>query len=435
MAVTVASLMAKLGLDKSNFDKGLSGAGSSLGSFASKLGGGLLSATKTAATALGGLGSAALGIGGYLVNLGSDAAEMRSKFDQVFGANAAGWANRFDLLATKVQRNKYELQNFGATIQGLLGPMGLTGNQAGNMSVGFTELAVDLSSFYNVAESDALNALRSALIGESEPMRQFGVVLNEAAVKAEALRLGLMQTGGELTAAGRAQAVYSLIMQQTTAAQGDAVRTGGGFANQMRALQAALSETATTMGTQLLPIVTPLLQQLNTGLTSVLPKAGQIFTDFASKLQTNLGPALMSLQDSWDRIVTAFGGSPEKITPAQVILDALKATLDALVIAIQAVAVGFEKVASAVEIASGLVNNFKTIVDTVGVTGLLSQLTGIGAGGGGAAPQTSAVAPAGNTAYVPATIQMDGRTVGSIVGNYQGQAAANYGRMGGVPGI
>lgn len=433
MAVTVASLMAKLGLDKSSFDKGLSGAGSSLGSFASRLGGGLLSATKTAAVALGGLGSTALGIGGYLVNLGSDAAEMQSKFDTVFGANAAGWANRFDLLADKVGRNRYELMNFGATIQGLLGPMGLTGNAAANMSMGFTELAVDLSSFYNATESDALNALRSALIGETEPMRQFGVVLNQAAIEAEALRMGLMQQGGELTAAAKAQATYSLIMQQTVAAQGDAVRTGGGWANQMRALQGALAETATTMGTQLLPVVTPLLQQLNTGLKDVLPKAGQIFTDFATKLQTNLGPALMSLQDSWNRIVTAFGGSPEQITPAQVILDSLKATLDALVIAIQAVAVAFEKVASAVEIASGLVNNFKTIVDTVGVTGLLSQLTGIG-GGGGAAPQT-ATAPAATQTYIPATIQMDGRTVGQITGNYQGQAAANYGRMGGVPGI
>lgn len=304
------------------------------------------------------------------------------------------------------------------------------------MSVGFTELAVDLSSFYNATESDALNALRSALIGETEPMRQFGVVLNQASIEAEAVRLGLMQTGDELTAAARAQAVYGLIMQQTTAAQGDAVNTAGGWANQMRALRGSLTEVATTMGTQLLPVMTPLLTQLGSGMKEVLPIVTQLFTDFATRLGNKLPATLASLQQSWDRVVTAFGGSPEKLTPGVALLTGLGTGLELTLRSLDAIAWSFGKIASAAEIASGLVNNFKSIVDTVGITGLLSELTGIGAGGGGgAAPQTSAIAPAGNTAYVPATIQMDGRTVGNIVGGYQGQAAANYGRMGGVPGI
>lgn len=431
------------------------------------------------------IGMAGITAGAGLVALGSDAAEMQNKFDTAFGANAEGWANRFDILADKVGRNKYELMDFGASIQSLLTPMGLSADTAGNLSTAFTGLAVDLSSFYNVAESDALNALRSALIGETEPMRQFGVVINEAAIKQEALKSGLIQQGQELTAAAKAQATFNLIMQQTAQAQGDAERTSGGFANQMRSLQASLSEAATAMGMELLPIVTPLLQGFNQFIQGILPQAVVLFQNFAGELQANLA-AMLLIQDAWNRIVIAFGGTPEKVTPASVVLAALKAVLDGVITAVQLAALGAQGLAWYIEqwgekirMIQGLWNNLQTILSSTssdpavlaiqavanalnallnpigtvqnawnGLQGMLglggqtpaaANLAPGGSappGGGGGGTGAGGAPPAGGAMTInPAAVNIDGRQVATVVFGYGGQQARGLRQMGGLANL
>ena len=98
------------------------------------------------------------------------------------------------------------------------------------------------------------------MVGSYEPALAFGVALSAATVKAEALRMGLIQEGQELNAAARAQAAYSLILQGTTAAHGDAAKTADGTANSFKFLKRDITELTTTIGTVLIPLITPVIR-------------------------------------------------------------------------------------------------------------------------------------------------------------------------------
>ena len=122
------------------------------------------------------------------------------------------------------------------------------------MSTSVVELAGDLASFNNVSPQEALEALRSGLVGETEPLRRFGVNINDAALKAQALKDGLIKSTKEgLTPAQKAQAAYSLIMEQTKTAQGDFARTSDGMANKTRIASAQFKDAAASLGNDLLP--------------------------------------------------------------------------------------------------------------------------------------------------------------------------------------
>lgn len=187
-----------------------------------------------------------------------DAEELRSAFNVTFGKNGAmmeAWAAK---TGAAVGRTSVELMQAANTF-------GIFFNQAdpaksAGMSQQFAMLAQDLSSFYNVDPGTALEKLRSGLTGESEPLRDFGVFMTEAAVKAQALKMGLKPVNGELTEQQKIMARAGLIMAQTTAAQGDLARTSGSTANQLRASEAAWQNMSLIVGQQLIPALTPLIQ-------------------------------------------------------------------------------------------------------------------------------------------------------------------------------
>ena len=89
------------------------------------------------------------------------------------------------------------------------------------MSADIVQLAADVGSFNNAPTADVVAAIGSAFRGESEPIRQFGVMLDVASVKAKALELGLYDGRGELDKTAKATATYQLILEQTSKAQGD----------------------------------------------------------------------------------------------------------------------------------------------------------------------------------------------------------------------
>lgn len=123
------------------------------------------------------------------------------------------------------------------------------------MSTQLGKLAADASSFYNVPLPEALQAIQSGLVGEAEPMRRFGVLLNAQAVDAEAARLGLEKVGKEYTEGAKAQARASLIMSGMKDATGDLERTQGSLANRIKELKGRAANFAADLGTKLLPVV------------------------------------------------------------------------------------------------------------------------------------------------------------------------------------
>ena len=196
---------------------------------------------------------AALGV--VAVNAASNLQEATSKATVVFGDAADSVLAFADTAATSLGISEASALEAAGTYGNLFRAMGIGETRSAELSTSLVGLASDLASFNNANPQEVFDALRSGLSGETEPLKRFGVNLNQARIEAEALNLGLIQQGQEMDAAAKAQAVYSLIMQDTALAQGDFSRTSSGTANQMRILKARFEDIAAQLGTALLPMV------------------------------------------------------------------------------------------------------------------------------------------------------------------------------------
>lgn len=132
---------------------------------------------------------------------------------------------------------------------------GMSGTELVDFSTNLTQLSSDFASFFNTSPEDAITAIGAALRGENEPIRRFGVLLDDATLKARAMAMGLYDGTGSLNAQQKTLAAYSEILAQSTDAQGDFQRTQDGLANKSRTLTANLQDLSATVGQQLTPTV------------------------------------------------------------------------------------------------------------------------------------------------------------------------------------
>jgi hypothetical protein len=213
------------------------------------------------------------------IKAASDLGETISKVGVLFGDSAKEIEKFADGAAQSLGQTKQEALDAAANFAIFGKSAGLSGKSLTDFSTDFVKLAADLSSFNNVPQEEAINAIGSALRGEAEPLRKFGVLLNDATLKNAALELGLISTTkNALTPQQKVLAAQKVIYEQTTAAQGDFARTSGGLANQTKILRAELENTKLIIGEALLPIVLelatafsqniiPLIKQFANGLT------------------------------------------------------------------------------------------------------------------------------------------------------------------------
>ncbi len=201
------------------------------------------------------------------VNAASDMEETMNKFNVVFGNNAKVVKAWGDTFASQVGRSKKQVADFLSGTQDLLVPIGFDSASATAMSKQLTGLAIDLASFNNKADSDVIRDLHAALTGSSEVMKKYGVIVNETAVKQELLNQGIDKN--KATEQQKVMARMAIIMRGTTAAQGDAIRSAGSFANQMKSLKAKVNDAAVVIGSALLPIITPLVTKIAAGVKIV----------------------------------------------------------------------------------------------------------------------------------------------------------------------
>jgi len=191
----------------------------------------------------------------------SDLQEIMGKFDVVFGDASKDVKEWSDNFAAEVGRSKKQIAEFLSGSQDLFVPLGFEPGAAQALSKQLTGLAVDLASFNNMADADAMRDLQAALTGSGEVMKKYGVIVSEAAVKQELLNMGIDPALADNQA--KVQARLNIIMAGTTAAQGDALRTSGSFANQMKRLSATFEDTKDVVGSALLPLLTEYVEKLN----------------------------------------------------------------------------------------------------------------------------------------------------------------------------
>lgn len=213
-----------------------------------------------ATLALGAIGAGAK----QAVTATSDLNETISKADQVFGAQSKAIQKFASGAATSLGQSKTQALEAAATF-GLIGQKaGLSGTEAAKFSTQFTTLASDLASFNNTTPEEAIEAIGAAMRGESEPIRKYGVLLDDATLRARALKMGLIQTTSQaLTPQQKALAASREVLAQTTKAQGDFARTSDGAANKQRIIAAQVENLKASLGQSLLPAYEAILRVLS----------------------------------------------------------------------------------------------------------------------------------------------------------------------------
>jgi len=269
--------------------------------------------------ALGGIGVASLGVsaitgafsalGSALVtpiSRASDMNEALSKNEVIFGDSAKSITDWAAHSAVAMGQSKAAVIDATGTFGNLFTATGMNQKAAADLSKNVVQLATDLASFDNVRPEDALEKLRSGLVGESEPLRDLGVNINEAMVKEEGLKLHLADAHGELSEGAKIQARYALILEQTTAAQGDFSRTSTGMANSTRIISASFDDMVLAIGQRLLPIVAPLISNFAQALPTAMDTLGSAL-DFVAPLITMLGDGITTVANTVINFIKSSG--------------------------------------------------------------------------------------------------------------------------------
>ncbi|NBW11537.1 MAG: hypothetical protein EBR82_26255 [Caulobacteraceae bacterium] len=198
------------------------------------------------------------------IDAASDLNETLDKSRIIFGQASTAVENFASNSAKQFGMSRKEAIDAAASF-GVFGKSaGKTGQDLASFSTDLVGLSADLASFNNTSPEEAALALGAALRGEAEPIRRFGVLLDDATLKQEALALGLIKTTKEaLTPQNKVLAANSAIFKQTTDAQGNFILTSGGVANQQRILEATFKDLQTEVGQKLLPTFNAALKGLN----------------------------------------------------------------------------------------------------------------------------------------------------------------------------
>jgi hypothetical protein len=347
---------------------------------------------------LGRIGLASIGIQavtGAIVKLGqammgpitaaSDLAESQNKANVIFG-KSVGIINAFaETSAQAIGQSKRQVIEYAGTFGNLFKTMGLSEKAAAGMSKDLIKLAADQASFNNLDTAEVLEKIRAGLIGEAEPMRSLGIIMNEAAVTTEATALGLgtlvkvgKKTTRVFTEAEKVQARYSLILKQSKTSANDFANTSDGMANALRIIDSSFEDISGTIGEQFLPTIAPLIASLSKllpgalkSVTPLLKSLGQAFQGIVELIMgqgwTNLYLSIQNLFGS----DTAF-----KIREVVVALGNFATTVK------EAIASGdFSKVWESVKgLGAGLLQTIKDQVSKIDFGGIWESVKGLGAG-------------------------------------------------------
>jgi hypothetical protein len=276
--------------------------------FKSMVGPALIAATAVAAAALGKLLVSSVGAASDFSEAGTAVNEVFGEASDTIRKFAAGAATNLGQTQTQVLDAAKQFGIYGQAA-------GLAGEANAAFSTDLITLATDLASFNNTSVDEAILALGAGLRGESEPLRRYGILLNDAELKARAMEMGIYSGNGALTMQQKVLAANAAIFAQTTTQQGDFARTSEGLANQQRILAAQFGNIKILLGDFLLPLFTSAAQLLT---TSVMPAFSNFLISvrdngLVETLQNGFSQIAAMRQNFLDAMLTALPGIIEAI--------------------------------------------------------------------------------------------------------------------------
>ena len=250
-------------------------------------------------------------VAGYTVaaKYASDYEENLNKIDVAFGENASSVNKWAETAGTQFGLSKVQATDAASAFGALGKGIGLTESEAADMSTTLAGLSADLGSYFNVGVDESSKALEGIFTGESEALKKFGVVMTDTNLQKFAEDQGLVWK--EMDQTEKTMLRYQYVLNQTKDAQGDFSRTSDGTANSLKIFQASIQDLGTAIGTNLLPIITPIIQKI---------------TELVNKFNT--------LSPQTQKIITIIGLVIAAAGPLLVILGTLISSIGTVVAAI-----------------------------------------------------------------------------------------------------
>lgn len=304
------TLSAKITGDSSGFDKAIQSAEKTASSFEKRMES-ISSKAKSIGDKLSGIGTAlTVGVttplavaGKSMVDAASDFDENLNKISVAFGDSAddvKAWA---DTATESFGLSMNQALEATSLFGDMATSMGISQSEAASMSTSLAGLAGDMASFKNIGIDEAMTALNGVFTGETESLKQLGIVMTEVNLQEFADGLGLVYD--DMTQAEKVQLRYNYVMAMSKNAIGDYARTSDGTANSMRTFQASVENLAITLGQNLLPIVTPIIQkatEMVNAFAAADPELQQLVLKIAG-IAAAAGPALLVI----GKMVSVFG--------------------------------------------------------------------------------------------------------------------------------
>ena len=304
-----------------------------------------------AATGFAVVGAAAVAAGVQAIQTASDANEAAAAFYETFGVAAQRTGKFVEDFANKAGLADFELQQLLATSGAVLQGIDFTADASADLSMNLATLAGDVASFSNVQGGAApvLKAFESALLGEREALKTYGIAINEAEVQTQAFQMTGKTSASELTKQEKALATYELLLKKTTVQQGDLNRTQDSFANISRRVSAEIKEVKANLGDELLPVAADLMPVISTLVSDLAEGFAPIMKELAPIIQrvvdlfAVLGPVFLPLLEKGFQELAAIlnivvgavefvaegvSGVNDEISGGEVLLDRYAVSLD-----------------------------------------------------------------------------------------------------------
>lgn len=215
------------------------------------------------------------------LELGSDLAEVQNVVDVTFPSMTAQVDKFAQSAAKSFGLSETMAKQYTGTFGAMAKAFGFTEKQAYDMGTTLTGLAGDVASFYNISQDEAYTKLKSVFTGETESLKDLGVVMTQSALDAYAMANGFGKTTAQMSEAEKVALRYAFVQDQLTAATGDFARTSDSWANQCRIMKLQFDSLKASIGQGLINLFTPVLRVINAviGKLAVLASAFKSFTE------------------------------------------------------------------------------------------------------------------------------------------------------------
>ena len=266
------SIILQTKVDQSGINKGLFGIKNAVTKIGAAVG------VAFSVTALVRFGKAA-------ISLASDLQEVQNVVDVAFGEMSYKIEKFADSAIENFGISKLTAKRTASTYMAMAKGMGLADEAASDMAITMTGLTADIASFYNMSQERADVILKSVYTGETETLKQLGIVMTEVNLENFAMSKGITKNLSAMTQQEKTMLRYQFVLEQTALAQGDFVRTQDSWANQTRVLQERWKEMQTTFGDAFIvlgQLVLPVVNAVVKGLTSIANITKVAFTNLAA---------------------------------------------------------------------------------------------------------------------------------------------------------